>query len=324
MVSKSKTGGAAPYGYQRTRVGFKPHPDESPIRKLIFELFLKHKKKLTVANILNQKGYRTRTGAQFSDSSISRFLSDPIVKGHHKSSYRKPTDGKQYRQLKDTADWRYPPIEPLIDETTWNQVDDILQSQKAKPATKKRAGIFAGYLTCMCGTSMHHPHGRKHYFCSGCDNRIDAEVIEAIFSEQLKDFKLDPVELMAARSDEKAVKNNSSRIEILRKDKHATEREMEKLYDLYMSSAITKDRFSAKNAGLEERQTSLSTEMENLISNETKNPDGAKSDFPENLGIAWTAMSMSSKRELVELITRNIAVGISSIKVTFALSPSSF
>ena len=324
MGTKLHSGGQAPFGYRRTPAGFELHPNEAPIRKLIFELFLKQKKKLTVATILNQKGYRTRTGAKFSDSSVSRFLTDPIVKGHNRDNYRKSRNRKNYRLFKNEADWRYPPIEALIDESTWNQVDDILQSQKNKPATKKRSGIFAGFLNCTCGASMHHPHGRKHYFCSGCDNRIDTEVIEAIFSEKLIEFQLDPDELLAVQCEKKTMKDQTSQIEVLEKDKRATEREMEKLYDLYMSSAITKDRFSAKNADLEERLTSLSTEIENLISNETKNPDGAKSDFPENLGIAWTAMSMSSKRELVKLVTRNIAVGISSIKVTFALSPSSF
>ncbi len=189
MSEKPKSGGAAPYGFRRTNDGFEHDPQEAPIRKLIFKLFLKHKRKLTVANILNQKGYRTRSGAKFSDSSINRFLRDPLAKGHHKKNYLTAHGPKKFRDLKPESQWRYQPITPLIDEATWNKVNNLLIAQKQKPQSKKPFGLFTGLIQCDCGAQMHHPHGRKKYFCSKCDNNIEVEIIDKIYQSKLSVFR---------------------------------------------------------------------------------------------------------------------------------------
>src|SRR5215472_9947332 len=74
-------GGAAPFGYQWKDKRLVHDSKEAPVRVRIFELFAEHGRKKTVARLLNEAGFRTRSGAKFSDTTIDRLLRDPLPKG---------------------------------------------------------------------------------------------------------------------------------------------------------------------------------------------------------------------------------------------------
>ena len=148
------TGGQAPFGYQWIDKKMVLNPKEVPLRKHIFELFLEHKRKKTVARLLNEAGYRTRRGSRFSDTTIARLLRDTTAKGLHRANWTKgPPDKNQKRVIKPKEEWVFQKVDPIVSEELWDQCNAILDEQEKqnKRPARKTVQLFAGYVFCQCG-----------------------------------------------------------------------------------------------------------------------------------------------------------------------------
>lgn len=164
------TGGIAPFGYRWHNSTLLIDETEAPVRKLIYELFLKHRRKKTVARLLNDLGYRTRNGALFSDTTIDRLLRDTTFKGI------KIVNGKEIE------------VPSIISIETWERANNFLGSAKSKPTIH----LFIGFAFCGCGGKMFMPSNVEKYICPDCRHKIGATDLEEIFTSQLAGF---PIEL---------------------------------------------------------------------------------------------------------------------------------
>ena len=172
-------GGIAPFGYAWQRGALVVDPAEAPTRRLIYELFIKHRRKKTVAKLLNDLGYRTRGGAPFSDTTIDRLLRDPTAKGI------KIAGGVE------TA------VEAIISTELWERANNFLGS----PQTKLSVHLFTDFAFCDCGGKMTVPSNAAKYVCEGCRRRIVADDLEAVFVSQLAGVNLSAVSNEASDSD---------------------------------------------------------------------------------------------------------------------------
>ncbi len=161
-------------GYDRVGKLWLVNEEEAKLVNKIFELYLHNPSTSTVANILNESGYRTKEriskkdkvigGQKFTRNNIVQILTNPEYLGKVK---RKDVvrDGKH---------------EAIVPEVTFNLVhEQIKRSQRTeKFATKKRVIpltlndiLLCGY----CGTHMTPAYGMKKgekYYYYQCTNKI--------------------------------------------------------------------------------------------------------------------------------------------------------
>jgi site-specific DNA recombinase len=325
------TGGAAPYGYQWKDRQLIPHPEEASVRRLLYELFLEHKRKKAVARILNERGYRTRSGAKWSDTTVERLVRDPTAKGLRRANYtRSRGDGKAW-DLKPESEWVHSTVEAIVPEDLWAQCNAILDDRraKAKPPAKRPTHLFAGVVACHCGGKMYADASYRtvKYICRACRNKITPADLEAVFHEQLKSFFLSPEEVASyvGQADEE-IHAREERLGLLQAEEGKVRAEMDKVYRLYMGDHITPDGFGRSYRPLEERLKQLQEELPRLQGE----VDFMKVQFlardeilsgARDLYERWPQLAAAEKRAIIEAVVEAVRVGRSEVEIDLAYFP---
>ena len=254
-------GGKPPFGYRREGDKVVPHPDEAPVRKLLYELYIEHRRKKSVARILNERGYRTSNGSKFTNTTVNRLIADPTAKGILRVNYSKADPSGTGRVvLKPESEWVIHQIEPIVSEETWNRANAIRESTKRKPNTRKPVHLFAGLVHCHCGAKMYVPSRNPRYVCWTCKNRIPVEDLEAIYHAQLKGFLFSEEQITRYREDQDAAMNErQEKIALLERERDAVKRGWIR-YTARTSTGASPPRPSeAGTSPLEERLNQLRT-----------------------------------------------------------------
>ena len=321
-------GGQAPFGYQWKNAKMIPNPQEVPVRKLIYELFLEHKRKKTVARLLNEMGYRTRNGSRFCDTTVDRLLRDPSAKGLRRANYAKSLGDKKSWVLKPEKDWVYHEIEPIISEELWGQCNLILDRRKNGPPTaKKPVQLFAGLVNCACGQKMYVYVRSPKYVCPKCKNKIPIVDLENIYYEQLKQFFLTPDEIARYLSNaDQTIHGKQEQLSLLGSEEQRIRSQMDQVYELYMDGKITKDGFGERYQPLEERLSQLSDQIPRLqgeidiLKISYLSSDQILHEAKDVYG-RWPHLDFEQKRKIVENITDKIIVGQGEIDIHLCYLP---
>ena len=134
------------------------NPKEAELIRLIFDLYIQEKSLLTVAQILNERGYRTKTrirkgkpsGAiKFKNTTVQMIIRNWIYTG--KISY----EGAVYPGLH----------EPILSEEIFWEANEILNGNRRERGVSKNTkslGLLGGLLRCKdCGVAMCHTYAKK-------------------------------------------------------------------------------------------------------------------------------------------------------------------
>lgn len=321
-------GGAAPFGYVWKENKLVPDPAEAPVRRLMYELFAENKRRKGVARLLNKAGYRTRKGAQFTDTTVLRLIQDATAKGLYRSNhtYR---DGKGKLIAKPESEWVFTPVDAIVPEELWSQCNKILEDRKDKrPQGPKPVHLFAGLLHCGCGQKMYVFSRSPKYVCPKCRNKIPMEDIEGIFREELEDFFVSKEKIQAHLASANGhLINSKERLEAHTRQLDKVRAEMRKIYQLYQSDQITPEGFGKLYRPLEDQERSLGVELSKLqgevdaLEIKQISADEVMAEAT-NLHKLWPKFTQEDKRRIIESITEKIVVAGDQIDITLSCMPS--
>lgn len=323
-------GGKPPLGYMWQDKKMVPNPATAPLRRLVYELFLEHRRKQTVARLLNAGGYRSQNGKLFTHASIEVILRDSSAKGVHRCNSRKVAPAGKGVTYKPESEWVLNPVEPIVSEELWTQCNHILDQQAAGAAPRARnpLNLFAGLLWCACGRKMYARTADPKYVCFGCRNKIAKDDLEAIFLEQIKGFLLSPEEIAQhlIQADH-SIKEKEALLATQERELARVRQDMDQLYRLYLEGEVPSRGFGERYRPLEHRAEQLDDEVARLqaaldvarINHRSSDQIlGEASDLYKQ----WPQLEHQDKRKVIESLTDKITVGKEDIQLDLAYFPS--
>ncbi|MBK8092199.1 MAG: recombinase family protein [Verrucomicrobiaceae bacterium] len=259
--------GKAPYGYMWKDKKLVVNPDEAPIRRLSYELFDKHQRMKTVARILNERGYRTRLGKQWSDMAVRFQIKDPTAKGIHRRNYTRNLGKGKTWGLKPEGEHIFNEVEAIVSPELWERCNAVLDDRymKRERPAKKPAHLFSGFVVCHCGNKMYVPMKTPKYTCQKCRNKIACADLEEIFLEEVKSYLVNPANVQGYLSKSGEVLGEKETLIAQRQRESAKlKSDTDRMLRLYLDGSVTSEDFKRFNDPLVEQRQQLDDELVRL------------------------------------------------------------
>jgi site-specific DNA recombinase len=323
-------GGSSPYGYAWKDKKLVIDPKESPIRKLAYELFLQNRRKGVVAKLLNEAGYRTRSGNKWRDITIGRTIRCPSAKGVYFIN-RTRQIGNWTWEEKPPSEWGQLQLEPIVSETLWNQCNQILEEQQKtnKRPGKKPVQLFAGLAFCTCGQKMYVKANSPKYVCEKCRTKIPIVDLEGIFHDELHAYFAAPQRIAAHLENSQInLRQKEALLQAHRNEIQKVRDDMTRTHKLYLDGEITGQGFGQFYKPAEERLNQLLAELPKLeaeidhLKISTLSAEEVVAEA-EKLYARWPTLPVEDKRKIVECIVERITIGKDEIDLTLSYLPSS-
>jgi len=318
-------GGAASFGYKWENNQLVIDETEAPVRKLIYELFLKLRRKNTTANELNRLGYRTRNGSKFSDNTVSRLLHDPTAKGQRIANYTKSKgEGKGYT-IKPESEWVVVPCPAIVSEELWNQCSQVLKEQEKKYRKLGRSVIYllSGYINCSCGTKMYIEHANATYRCRKCKGKILAADLDEIYHDQLKYFLIPENKEAYTDQYQTTLREKKALFATSKQQQEKLQKLSQKWLDLRIAEEIDPETFAKQHKPIEVQLRQYAEQIPRLESDiDILSVQSVSSEIvleeARNLYQQWSELPFEKRRAVVETITENITVGDGDISIRYS------
>ena len=321
---------SVPYGYKVEEGKMVQHPEEAPIRREAYELFLQHRRKFTVAQMLTGKGYRTRKGRKWTWTQIKDILTDASAKGIYFFNRQRRT-GAWTSTLKPESEWGRIECEPIVSEELWHQVNQVLEEQHKtwKKPGRLPSQTFSKLAWCSCGGKMYARTDSPKYLCRKCNNKMPIADLEGIFHEEMRAFFADASKLVTNIAQaEQTLRDKVTLIGTHQQSIQKVRDEMKQTHRLYVEGQITPQGFGDFYKPAEERLNQLLVELPKLQADVDLlkvNQISAEDVMAEanSLYEKWPSLPLDDRRKIAEAVCEKIVIGHGEIDITYSHLPSS-
>ncbi|MDP4179060.1 MAG: recombinase family protein [Bacillota bacterium] len=312
----------APYGYDIAFINKNRTLIQNPIEceavKIIFKMYIEGSGAGMIAKHLNSLGYRTRAGREFERSSIIFMLKNSVYIGMvtwKKKEIKKSKDPNKIKDVctRDKSEWIVVKgkHEPIVDEDTFNKVQEILGGKYHVPykTTNGAANPLAGIIICgFCGSKMvlrKYGDRKPHIICNKCKNKSSRfDYIEKAIIESLENYLID--------LDTKVEKDNNNnnedlsfytnQLELFKKEYKTLESQNLQLFDLLEQKVYSAETFIMRSNYIAERLNNIKNEIDKIkeIIETQKKPDDTKIILKNAINIYKESKNISLKNEVLK------------------------
>jgi site-specific DNA recombinase len=322
--------GQAPFGYQWKDRKLVVQPDEVPVRRKMYELFLQYRRKGTVAKLLNAAGHRTRKGFIFHDCTVTRLLTCPSAKGVYYFNRIRKT-GTWAGTEKPEAEWGKVECEPIVSEDLWNQVNLIIEEQLKswKKPGKVPMNPFGNRIWCLCGSKMYARTDSPKYHCRQCNRKIPVDTFEELMRQELHQFYGSKDQVAVRLQDaQKNLTDTELALAALQRQIQKVRDDMKQSHQLFLDKIITPQGFGDLYNPAEQRLNQLLAGLPKLEADLARlKVDQVSVEEvifeARNLYEQWPKMDVDRKRAIVESIFEKVEIGEGKINITYSGLPSS-
>ncbi|MBI9010618.1 MAG: recombinase family protein [Clostridiales bacterium] len=324
-------GSIPPYGFLLEEKKLIPRDDETiEVIKIIYTKFLEGWGQDKIARHLSGLGYPTpaqvvkkkNAGIYWHGSSVKKILTNAAYIGHLVQNCETSisiTNKKRVKIPKEEQVWVYNTHKALIDETTFNLVQQKIEGKKRNGTFKRYLDtrhLFTNFLYCAdCGAPLWYKQSVEGYLCgvhikhgnNGCSshNIREAHLISIIKKDLKSLFKIDLEKFKIESKSENAEKNSSRQIELLeRKIQNMTKKNkayLDKLIDEIITDEAYKEYVKINNEEIEQLKCKLA-ELKTLSENKKPDLSSIKSDLAKIINLEVI------DRELLNLLIDHIEV----------------
>ena len=299
------TGGPPPYGYKWVDARLEINEPEADVRRLIYSLFLEHKKYITVANILNERGIESREQVGWSDAMIKRVIVDPVAIGRRVVNFT----GKSEDQ------WIEQDAPAIIDNETYQACLQIVDGKVRRGRAPRH--LFAGLVHCACGKKIYTDHVSKSYRCRNreCKTVIKSAELERAFENRLADLfsSGDTVSLFDEQI-EREIDSKQKELDFRQRDLERLERERKQILQAFINGHLLESEFGQYSSEYTGKIEAVKKDLSGIegklafLRNQSESRAETIVQASEVLK-HWRLFTDDEKRELAEKLIVKITVG---------------